>query len=171
MPTGTTAVKLVLQSDHGMLWSCPKCKHGGPDREHTRIQGCRFGPRVGQQAKAKAAPKKKDESSSSTLSSGLVPGPVQDPKPLADAEGDGGVAVRAVAVACGFVVDVHGPRFKVRSSSFELRISRFQYRGPDTNPNHQHQHQHKHQHQQPPQQHIHILYFRIFRIQKQPNYL
>ena len=25
-------------------WSCPKCSLGGPEREHTRKQGCKYSP-------------------------------------------------------------------------------------------------------------------------------
>lgn len=91
LPVNTTACKLILHSEvqDNILWSCPKCKLGGVHREHTREKGCRYAPnRQGQQVKAKAAPKKKDESST-TSPSVLAPGPTQDPQPLKDSEGDG----------------------------------------------------------------------------------
>ena len=55
------------------------------------VQGCKFGPRKGQQAKAKAAskPSKKKDESVAKAPSGLVPGPVPDPQPLLDPGEDG----------------------------------------------------------------------------------
>ena len=63
-------------------WSCPKCKHGGADREHNRIAGkCRYAPKSevatgGQAAAARKPQVAKSQRSSVVDDHGPVPSSV-----------------------------------------------------------------------------------------------
>ena len=63
-----------------ILWACPKCKHGGKDREHTKEKGCRYQPG---RAAAKATAPQPAPPVPKAVPAGLAPAST-DPPPLVE---------------------------------------------------------------------------------------